>query len=55
MALKKIFGGSTCIIGQHNLNGQIAHTLLYELTNTYMNVIAEIANGPTANVPYIYV
>lgn len=55
MAFKKILGGSTCIVGQHNLSGQIAHTVLYQLTNTSMNVFAEIANGPTANVPYIYV
>ena len=55
MAFKKILGGSTCIVGQHNFNGQIAHTVLLQLTNTRMNVIAEIANGPTANVPYIYV
>ena len=55
MAFKKILGGSTCIVGQYTFNGQVSHTVLYQLTNTSMNVFAEIANGPTANVPYIYV
>ena len=55
MTFKKIFGGSTCIVGQYNFNGQIAHTVLHSLTNTNINVYAEIANGPTANKPYIYV
>ena len=55
MAFKKILGGSTCIVGQYNFSGQIAHTVLYSLTNTSINVFAEIANGPTSNVPYIYV
>ena len=55
MVYEAILGGSTSIVGQHNLSGQIAHTVLYKLTNTSIQVLGEVANGPAANVPYIYV
>lgn len=44
------------IYGNPAFNGQVSHTILISnATNTTMYIIAEIANGPSANAPYFWI